>query len=362
MSGSDDKQSTLPMPVILATVAVVALVIVAIFVFGGDGSEVTDEPTDETTTQTDPEETGEPVDENGSGGQTRDDGEATSDSGETAAPTEDDDTSLADDDDTVEPDEPSPLPADWATLSSAEKTSLNPYGCWQGTVIRADNGQCNVGGDSSAGYFLMDKRTARQHALPFDQESLKVFVAVPTNSTAVQVSEVLASYKASVAEPDAFYTFHVYNYADVVYDKSSSGALRWMAVNEPREVHEFVLNNIRYKALSFYIYQETNRDGTELPEDCIAVNISFAILSDVTAQEVVNYYVNQGPALRANIEKYTLGDAAQNEAVPKYNYDVLIRIYKGDDPAANVNDYGEADLFEGLPQVAINGCANPNLF
>ena len=206
MSDSNDDKSALPMPVVLAAVAIVVLIVVAIFAFGGDGSEMTDETTDETAEQADTEEAGE----NGSDGQTQEGGEAAPDSGEAATPPEDDDT-VSNDADIAESDEPDPLPANWAALSSSEKTDLNPYGCWQGTVIRADNGQCSVGGGSSAGYFLMyaTQGSHAQASLPFAQRPLEVFVAVPTNSTAEQVAEVLASYKASVAEPDVFYTFRI---------------------------------------------------------------------------------------------------------------------------------------------------------
>ena len=284
-------------------------------------------------------------------------------------------------------------------------TSIPPEGwvdsdevrCWEGTAINPDTSRCVVDEADPATEYIYVSLTSPHSGAPLPQISY-VHVAVPDAASDEQVGRVFDSYVASqpgfddIAQLQLEATdsalgpgwqlgmdlFVVRNYSDVVFGdffhgRDFTGGPRIVYAAGPGGVvHGYnpVVSSSSYGT----VVHESGRDGTDLPQDCIAIDLSFTILSQSTVDQLEAYYAADSPfwaALNSYIELgggYGLSfpeSASQKRSQGDAKYDILIKLYRMDageyylanladdsDPEAPSEDNRQPEL----PSIAINGC------
>ncbi len=212
------------------------MVIVLIFVFRGDGdSNVVEETTtEEITEQAESEDSSDSATTGDADEQV--DNSGTQDAAE-GAEVETENTPLVDDSDVSVADAISPLPSNWNELSSSEKTGLNPYGCFDVSGIRADNGRCLVKGSRIEYFVLSMVDSSFEDGI---RKSNFLEVAVPTASTDEQIGELIEHFEGQFKTSSFAYEIHIYNYADVSYEPIEPGLPKgWVTgLTPPRVLYE----------------------------------------------------------------------------------------------------------------------------
>ena len=215
-----------------------------------------------------------------------------------------------------------PPPEGWDELSEPD--------CWEGTSVNPDTSRCIVGGDPGAEYIYVSQSNPHS-AAPLPQISY-VHVAVPDAVSDELVGRVFDSYVASqsgfgdiaqfqLEETDSplgpggqlgMDLFIVRNYSDVVFGdyfhgRDFTGDPRVIYATGPGEVaHGY--NPVSDQDSSYgTVVHESGRDGADLPEDCIASDFSFRILSQSTTDQLEAYYSAGSPFMAALSSYIELG-------------------------------------------------------
>ena len=265
--------------------------------------------------------------------------------------------------------------------------------CWEGTSVNPDTNRCIVAGDPGAEYIYVSL-TGPHSGAPLPQISY-VHVAVPDAVSDELVERVFDSYVASqpgfgdiaqfqLEETDSplgpggqlgMELFIVRNYSDVVFGdyfhgRDFTGDPRVVYATGPGGVaHGY--NPVPDSSSYGTVVHEASRDGADLPEDCIAIDFSFTILSQSTTDQLKAYYSADSPFLVALNSYIELGggyglnfpeSARQKRLQGDAKYDILIKLYQMDageylagsdsDPEAPSEDNRHPEL----PSIAINGC------
>ena len=216
MNNNKQEDKVKPLPLVIASIAVILLVVLLFIVFGRN-KEVKEAENESTATTEEAENESTATTE-----------EAEDESTTTTEQSEDEDTtgveqsidnSDPDSSNTEEPGEdtidgsentnPPPLaesivdvrlPSNWDALSGPEKTDLNPHGCLEKAIIRADNGQCIIKG-TSINYIYIRRNSPHAWHPPLIAPWLSyTALAVPDSTSNEDMDKLFEHFRIDVVE------------------------------------------------------------------------------------------------------------------------------------------------------------------
>ena len=281
------------------------------------------------------------------------------------------------------------LPDNWRHLQTAQRLDLNYHRCLLRSEINQDHGRCLTSDrNQPQAEYVYISRSGPQAGYPLPQISYLYF-AVPDSATDEQTRIVFENfvshwgYDESILSPGALEFDHdnqliagnlrmflavIYNYSDVVFDRDLYHGREF--TGEPRVVYASGSGGVAYEYLGNEGWA-AGRDGADLPDDCIALDLNFLILSESTPDQLRDYY-SDGSPFRVALDHYLeigggydlrLPEAArQKKRDGDVSYDVLIKLYRADaeeyylTPLDEEVEYGEAYRHPELPSIAMNGC------
>ena len=304
------------------------------------------------------------------------------------------------------------LPSDWDELTSAEKTDLNPYRCLEGAIIRSDNGRCVIA-DTSINYILLDKQGPQAYTPPLIVPTvIYTSIGVPNDTTDEDMDKVFEHFKADVAErrfggsfpavvsplKAVIYILDIHYYDDFVFNSDAYHGLEFL-VDWPDSRKSYKLTPAYTLGVFGYagytrddvqaarVIDEAGRNGT-LPEGCTAA-IDIALVygydpahrgegfrsggesvdsiyhygsDNPTGADFKEIFIDNDGALQAEIRTDLLQLVhvrVPEDADLETEYDFLIKFYRYDDVKRfDFAQYGEADLFDILPEISVVECSD----
>lgn len=289
---------------------------------------------------------------------------------------------------TILPD--SRLPQNWGQLDRVQKFRLNYHHCLSRSEISPEHGRCQIDDnhdDQLEAEYIYISRSGPHAGSPMPQVSY-LYLAVPDSATNEQVGVVFENYvsyrrydrdfsavKGSIVDKQdplgvagqlGVTLVVIYNYSDVVFgDNYFQG---WDSAADPRVAYASGPGGVAYEYLGNEVFA-SGRDGADLASDCIALDLSFLILSESSPDQLRAYYSDEGPfglildgylKMGPGYDLRFPEGAGQKRRTGNVNYDILVKLYRADAKEYYLNphdaEYGETYRHPDLPSITLNGC------
>ena len=193
-----------------------------------------------------------------------------------------------------------------------------------------------------------------------------IAVSVPNNTTLAQLDQVFESVKKDFALLARF-ELRIYNQEDIGADEDSIDNIRFGASPpEPRKIYIFSPWGVDhvFSGSRSVVYKERGRNGEQLPQNCIALDLHFAIVSDSTVEQLRDYYNSADSPFQEELNiALTSFPSYISVDLPyegNYDYDVLIKLFEGDNDLLAAEDYQgfheSLTPLSQLQQIVKNGC------
>lgn len=286
------------------------------------------------------------------------------------------------------------LPENWGQLNRAQKFDLNYHRCLRRSEISPEHGRClidsNHGNRPAEAEYIYISYSGAQAGFPLPQITY-LYLAVPDSATDEQADIVFENwvdyhrFDEGILDAEALgfnrddpleyalkageltvFVMVVYNYSDVEFcDDCFHG---WDSTAEPRAVYASGSGGVGYEYLGNEAFA-AGRDGADLADNCIALDLRFLILSQSSPDQLRAYFSNDNQ-FRVALDGY-LGigggydlrfpeEVWQKRRSGDVNYDILIKLYRADAKEYYLNlheaEYDETYRHPDLPSIAINGC------
>ena len=400
-------------PIILGAMVIGAILIISLaLIFTRDSDETTPETANENNTSEDQEnenveeaenESTTPAEQNTDNSDSND----SNSTGQTANGTNDLETI----DSTPQP-PPSAivdirLPSSWDELSGPEKTSLNPHGCFEKAIIRADNGRCVIEGTSINYIYVRSDDPQSWHPALISPRTHSITLAVPDGTSNEDIDKLSEHFRLEVIEQkfagsppkvispskafkerlNVFYYDDLENAEGYLFIKHNARRVR---TYELRSRHIFGV--FAFGGYTNYDAGEHKTIHEEGPDGC-AATLELALLYnpglfqqageafyvEANKPDFVHYYgaldateadfraafVDEQGMLKPDMRESLLpvfgiwnDGLVPGQFIFQDQYDIRINFYRYDDAKGyNFNLYDEADIFDSLPTLSVVECS-----
>ena len=212
--------------------------------------------------------------------------------------------------------------------------------------------------------FLFRRGPQSYDPFPSFQYQHSIAVSVPNDTTLAQLDQVFESVQKDFDLPARF-ELVIYNQEDIGADEDINFDT---SLPEPIKIYIFSpwgVDHVFSRSRSV-VYKERGRNGEQLPQNCIALDLHFAIVSYSTVEQLRDYYNSADSPFQEELNfaltsfpNYISADLSYEER--NYDYDVLIKLFEGDNDLLAAEDYYQS-FYESLTplsqlqQIVKNGC------